>query len=125
MRSHRHHRIALRALCVALLLAMVAMPALSIAGELHELAHHLHNEHPAPAHVGDHSNSDELPAPSEGAGQWHLLIHLAHCCGQAAALLPSIVLVDDLRPALFDAGRAPAQRANAGQSRLLRPPIAG
>jgi hypothetical protein len=40
MKPDRHHCIALRALCVALLLAVVAMPVLLAAGELHELDHH-------------------------------------------------------------------------------------
>jgi hypothetical protein len=125
MKPYRHRRIALRALCVALLLAVVAMPVLLAAGELHELDHHAQAGHPPAAHSADHGGPGELPPPSEAPGQWHLLIHLAHCCGQAAALLPATLLIDDLRQIAFVAGREPSPRLSTAQHRLLRPPITG
>lgn len=81
----------LRALVLALFaLGLVAQPVLAAAGEMHELAHDPSGMHSHAEHADD--VDAELTATGEqneeGAETLHVLLHFAHCCGAAAAMVP-------------------------------------
>lgn len=81
----------LRVLVLALFaLGLVVQPVLATAGEMHELAHDPSGMHAHDLHADD--VDAELIAADEqdedGARTLHLLLHFAHCCGAAAAMVP-------------------------------------
>lgn len=83
----------LRVLVLALFALGVALqPVFAAAGEMHELVHdpsgaHEHDRHADKADVEPAVAGDQ---DQGGARTLHLLLHLAHCCGAAAALLPVV-----------------------------------
>lgn len=115
----------LRALVLlALSLAMVLQPVLASVGEMHELAHdpsgmHSHELHPGDG-VADFASTGEQD--EEDSSTLHVLLHFAHCTGQAtAAMLPwvGISATPATRPAM-------TQAQVVSQTRLFapfRPPI--
>lgn len=71
-------------------LGLVLQPVLAAAGEMHEFAHDPSGQHAHVPHaddlVTDSGTTDEQDnGPSKTL---HVLLHFAHCCGAAAALLP-------------------------------------
>lgn len=71
---------------------LVLQPVLAAAGEMHELAHDPSGMHAHGLHADD--VAAELAAAGEqnehGAQTLHVLLHFAHCCGAAAAMLPIV-----------------------------------
>lgn len=71
-------------------LSLLLRPVLASMGEMHEFAHESAGQH---LDVGDGSvHHHDEPAPhdsgsdEDGSGALHTLLHLAHCCGQGAAV---------------------------------------
>lgn len=109
-----------------LALSFIAKPVLSLAGELHEFGHHADAvaQHTGHGHA-DHHAPGAGEAHEEGAGIWHGLMHVAHCCGPLSALPTGVLAASQPpsdwlpRPAVDpDFDSVPA-------TRMLRPPIHG
>jgi len=79
----------LRILMLCLLMAGVLVkPVIAFAGELHEAEHAQltgDNGH------ADGGSSDPID-PADSENPWHALMHVGHCCGQAPAVLPLMIL---------------------------------
>ena len=77
-------------------LGLVLQPVFAAAGEMHELAHDPSGMHAHAQHADD--VDVELTAAGEqneeGAETLHVLLHFAHCCGAAAAMvsIPTSIL---------------------------------
>lgn len=85
----------LRVFVLALLaLSMVLQPVVASMGEIHEFAHDP-AEHSAQAGHPDLFADDSAKQLSEGEtpGTLHLLLHLAHCCGQSPAIAAPALLM--------------------------------
>lgn len=86
-------------LLAAMALGLVLQPVLASIGELHAQAHDPTGSHPLAAQLDHppaadgHDDHDDHPAGDEDSDPLHALIHLAHCCGQSFATLPSPFLV--------------------------------
>lgn len=116
----------LRVLVLALFaLGLVLQPVLAAAGEMHELAHDPSGMHAHAQHADD--VDAELTAAGEqneeGAQTLHVLLHFAHCCGAAAAMVPTLNPI----PAMPVNGRLAIAKAPIPlQARLtspFKPPI--
>lgn len=127
---HRHRRLPLLHVLVLGLFALglVLQPAMSTAGELHELVHD-----PAGTHAHD-LHADELAAEvaaatddgsAEDPTTLHALLHFAHCCGGTAATLPTLVLPAAAPMATRLAVADTALPPNARPASPFKPPIAG
>ncbi len=135
MSRRRATAICIRLAVLALLaLGLCLQPVLATLGEAHELAAHaaqaathahVHADTHADAHAEDVAPPADAGRAPEPESPSHLLMHLAHCCGQSASVLPPLL------PKLA----APAglrEHADAVQvlalskrpNRLKRPPIA-
>ena len=135
MSRRRATAMLLRLAVLALLaLGLCLQPVLATLGEAHELAAHaaqaathahVHADTHADAHAEDVAPPADAGRAPEPESTSHLLMHLAHCCGQSASVLPPLL------PKLA----APAglrEHADAVQvlalsmrpNRLQRPPIA-
>lgn len=106
-------------------LGLVLQPVLAAAGELHELAHDPSGQHSHALH-GDDMAAELSAAGENGEGDsstLHLLLHFAHCCGAAAAMLPVVESVSPMiratRPAIDSAQRL----AHARLPTPFKPPI--
>lgn len=89
----------------AMMSGLALQPVLASLGELHARAHDPSGRHPLAAQLDapsgeafhDHHSSgeahDDHSPGREDADPLHALIHLAHCCGQSLAVLPSPYLV--------------------------------
>ena len=116
----------LRVLVLVLFAAgLVVQPVLAAAGEMHELAHDPSGTH---AH-GPHA--DDVAAEMAAAGEQHpdeartlhVLLHFAHCCGAATAMLP---IVKTLPAMSLSDPLAVAEKPMPLQARLstpFKPPI--
>lgn len=139
MSRRRATAMLLRLAVLALLaLGLCLQPVLATLGEAHELAAHaaqaathahVHADAPADSHADGHA---EVAAPPADAGRApepespsHLLMHLAHCCGQSASvlppLLPKLAAPAGLR---VHADAVQVLALNKRPNRLQRPPIA-
>jgi hypothetical protein len=118
----------------AMMFGLALQPVLAALGELHARAHDpsgrnslgaqldpsgeaFHGHSSGEAH-GDH------PPGDEDADPLHALIHLAHCCGQSLAVLPSPMLVVACSPRdalLMQGSQVHSQALSLAP---FRPPIA-
>jgi hypothetical protein len=124
--SRRLRRLLHGLVLASLALALIVQPVLSDMGEMHELTHGLAESH---VHAEGHDTLvDELAEADEsedrGAGVLHVVHHLAHCCGQASAVAPTLSIPTRLPVATEVA--ALVQRPHAASPLLapFRPPIA-
>lgn len=113
---------------LALSLLMALQPVLASVGELHELAHDPSGMHSHGLHADDIAAervAERVPADTHGdedSTTLHVLLHFAHCTGQATAtMLPGMRFapVTATCPAM-------AQAQVVSQTRMLapfRPPI--
>lgn len=106
-------------------LGLVLQPVMAAAGEIHELAHDPSGMHGHDVHADEIDM--ELAASGEqdqgGAKTLHVLLHFAHCCGAAVALLTVFEPV----PAIPATGRLMTAKAPAPPAVRLpspfKPPI--
>ena len=95
------------------------------AGEFHEAFAHADQATLHLERAGDHA-ADDGASGGEPSDALHLLLHVAHCCGQPAGLNPPEldtyrVALPEHRPLLMQA--SPALSTRVGTP--FRPPIAG
>lgn len=119
-------RLAYRALCAVLILAMVAVPVLKQLGELHEASHAIHVDSHVDNYVADADPMGATPPVEHGDDdRWHALAHVSHCCASMVAVLTdTLPLSLALLPAL---SIAPTPFRGYRRISVLpfRPPIAG
>lgn len=124
---HRLSRLLRTAVLMLLALCMALQPVLAAAGELHEISEHaeaaaLHLTGDGPWHDPDGGGTD----PQFPGEALHLLLHYAHCCGNAsgltAARLPP-VQAPAFAPPTLPGILAPAVAERPGAP--FRPPITG
>jgi hypothetical protein len=124
----------------AMMSGLALQPVLAALGELHARAHDPSGRHPLAAQLDvpsgeafhDHQSSghssgeahDDHSPGREGADPLHALIHLAHCCGQSLAVLPSPLLVVAHSPHGTLSMPGPQIHSQALSLAPFRPPIA-
>lgn len=71
-------------------LGLVLQPVMAAAGEMHELVHNPSGTHAHDLHADELAGDMVTPGePEEGGAKiLHVLLHFAHCCGAATALVP-------------------------------------
>lgn len=135
MSRRRATAMLLRLAVLALLaLGLCLQPVLATLGEAHELAAHaaqaathahVHADTHADAHAEDVAPPADAGRAPEPESPSHLLMHLAHCCGQSASvlppLLPKLAAPAGLR---VHADAVQVLALSKRPNRLKRPPIA-
>ncbi len=135
MSRRRATAMLLRLAVLALLaLGLCLQPVLATLGEAHELAAHaaqaathahVHADTHADAHAEDVAPPADAGRAPEPESPSHLLMHLAHCCGQSASVLPPLLPKLAATAGLREHADAVQVLAlSMRPNRLQRPPIA-
>ena len=135
MSRRRATAMLLRLAVLALLaLGLCLQPVLATLGEAHELAAHaaqaathahVHADTHADAHAEDVAPPADAGRAPEPESPSHLLMHLAHCCGQSASVLPPLLPKLAATAGLREHADAVQVLALSKRpNRLKRPPIA-